>query len=160
MATFAEYVFLHIANKVPDESFQSLKENEVFAREFPRRPKCRLPVHARPPLFLCRDVNIAMESNSKRFHAVFTKPVRSQIREDRNAIVSDKLFIEYADGDGVAMRLSHLISPNIDDGRPQCPTCGARMWIARIEPDEPGYDRRTFECPECDRELVEVVKYR
>jgi hypothetical protein len=70
MATFAEYVFLHIANAVPDESFQSLKENEVFAREFPRRPKCRLPVHARPPLFLCREVNIAMVSNSKRFHAV------------------------------------------------------------------------------------------
>jgi hypothetical protein len=66
-------------------------------------------------------------------------------------------FIECADGDGVVMRLSHLISPNIDEGRPQCPTCGTRMWIARIEPDEPGYDRRTFECPECDRELVEVV---
>jgi hypothetical protein len=23
------------------------------------------------------------------------------------------------------------------------------MWLARIMPDEPGYDLRTFECPEC-----------
>jgi transcription elongation factor Elf1 len=41
--------------------------------------------------------------------------------------------------------------------RPMCPRCGARMWIARIEPDEPGRDRRTFECPECDHSLSEVV---
>jgi hypothetical protein len=34
------------------------------------------------------------------------------------------------------------------------------MWIARIEPDEPGHDRRTFECPECDHTIIEVVKYK
>jgi hypothetical protein len=27
--------------------------------------------------------------------------------------------------------------------RPVCPRCNALMWIARIEPDEPGHDRRT-----------------
>jgi predicted RNA-binding Zn-ribbon protein involved in translation (DUF1610 family) len=56
-----------------------------------------------------------------------------------------------------AMRSSHFIASNLDVMRPECPKCGTRMWLARIEPDEPGYDRRKFECPECDHELVEVV---
>jgi len=34
------------------------------------------------------------------------------------------------------------------------------MWIARIEPDEPDYDKRTYECPACDNVLIEIVKYR
>ena len=34
------------------------------------------------------------------------------------------------------------------------------MWLARIEPDEPNYDRRTYECLECTRSITEVVKYR
>lgn len=42
---------------------------------------------------------------------------------------------------------------------PKC-ECGARMWLARIEPDRPDHDRRTFECPRCQNERVEVVKYR
>ena len=29
---------------------------------------------------------------------------------------------------------------------PNCPKCGTPMWLARIEPDEPNYDRRTYEC--------------
>jgi transcription elongation factor Elf1 len=33
------------------------------------------------------------------------------------------------------------------------------MWLARIQPDKPGYDRRTFECPVCHDEMVVVVKY-
>ena len=33
---------------------------------------------------------------------------------------------------------------------PICPKCGATMWLARIEPDEPGHDSRTFECPHRD----------
>jgi transposase-like protein len=43
--------------------------------------------------------------------------------------------------------------------RPQCPACGHQMWITRIEPDKPDYDKRTFECPECKNELTEIVKY-
>ncbi len=35
------------------------------------------------------------------------------------------------------------------------------MWLARVEPDEPGYDRREFECPECDHSMIiEIVKYK
>lgn len=34
------------------------------------------------------------------------------------------------------------------------------MWLSVIEPDEPGYDRRTFECPRCQHNKIEIVKYR
>jgi hypothetical protein len=44
--------------------------------------------------------------------------------------------------------------------RPRCPKCGAQMWLATIEPDRPGCDRRTFECPRCQTETVEVVEYK
>jgi transcription elongation factor Elf1 len=34
------------------------------------------------------------------------------------------------------------------------------MWLSQIEPDKPGHDRRTFECPRCQHEVSEVVKFR
>ena len=40
--------------------------------------------------------------------------------------------------------------------RPLCPECGSLMWLARIMPDEPGHDLRTFECPECGHEIRKV----
>jgi hypothetical protein len=43
---------------------------------------------------------------------------------------------------------------------PQCNKCGARMWLARIEPYAPDHDKRTYECPECNAEITEIVKYR
>jgi hypothetical protein len=43
---------------------------------------------------------------------------------------------------------------------PICPKCRARMWLARIEPDEPGHDKRTFECAQCENVVSEIVKYR
>jgi hypothetical protein len=44
--------------------------------------------------------------------------------------------------------------------RPVCPECGAEMWLATIEPERPDHDRRTFECPRCQTEKIEVVKYK
>jgi hypothetical protein len=44
--------------------------------------------------------------------------------------------------------------------RPLCPKCARLMWLARIEPDKPDHDRRTFECCECDHTDTVVVKYR
>ena len=38
--------------------------------------------------------------------------------------------------------------------------CGAPMWVSRIEPDKLDHDKRTFECPDCENVIVEVVKYR
>jgi hypothetical protein len=34
------------------------------------------------------------------------------------------------------------------------------MWLSRIEPDKPNHDKRTFECPQCENVVSEVVKYR
>jgi hypothetical protein len=45
-------------------------------------------------------------------------------------------------------------------GRPFCEVCKSQMWLAYIEPDEPGHDRRTFECPTCPNVTVRIVKYR
>lgn len=45
-------------------------------------------------------------------------------------------------------------------GQPDCPQCGAAMWLVCIEPDEPGRDLRTFECPRCQDELTKVVRLR
>ena len=43
---------------------------------------------------------------------------------------------------------------------PKCTKCGTPMWIARIEPDKPGFDKRTFECPACDHSETIIVEYR
>ena len=48
-------------------------------------------------------------------------------------------------------------SPSIE--RPWCAACEVPMWLARIQPDRPGYDKRTFECPVCHDAMVVVVKY-
>ena len=45
--------------------------------------------------------------------------------------------------------------------RPRCAKCRAEMWLAWIEPDEkPDHDKRVFECPRCQYEITEIVKYR
>ena len=41
--------------------------------------------------------------------------------------------------------------------RPLCAKCGMRMMLSRIEPDSPGREKHTFECPGCDKEFSEVV---
>jgi hypothetical protein len=32
------------------------------------------------------------------------------------------------------------------------------MWIARIEPDKPDHDKRTFDCSLCDYQETKIVK--
>jgi hypothetical protein len=32
---------------------------------------------------------------------------------------------------------------------PECPECSTLMYLALIEPEKPGCDRCTFECPRC-----------
>jgi hypothetical protein len=47
--------------------------------------------------------------------------------------------------------------PNVapDAGR----KCGAKMTLARIEPDKPGYDLRAFECTKCNNVDQYIVEY-
>jgi hypothetical protein len=58
------------------------------------------------------------------------------------------------------MTSDRLPPPGAFDRRPICVHCGFRMTLVRIIPDRPGYDQRTYECSRCDREVMEVVKYR
>ncbi len=41
--------------------------------------------------------------------------------------------------------------------RPVCSKCGAPMWLIRIEPQKPDCAQRTFECPRCQNQMVEVI---
>jgi predicted RNA-binding Zn-ribbon protein involved in translation (DUF1610 family) len=43
--------------------------------------------------------------------------------------------------------------------RPLCKTCGTKVFLIRIEPDKPGHDLRTFQCPECGQIETTVVKF-
>jgi hypothetical protein len=42
---------------------------------------------------------------------------------------------------------------------PNCPKCGTRMWLAFISLDKPHHDRRTYECPRCEHEVTETIKF-
>jgi hypothetical protein len=44
--------------------------------------------------------------------------------------------------------------------RPPCSICSKPMLLARIEPDKPDRDLRTFECARCGHSENFVVKYR
>jgi Transposase zinc-ribbon domain len=44
--------------------------------------------------------------------------------------------------------------------RPNCPACGGRMRPTRLEPDDLGYERRTFECSTCRTTETEIVELR
>jgi hypothetical protein len=45
-------------------------------------------------------------------------------------------------------------------GSPACPKCTTPMYLARIAPHEPGFDRRFFECPRCQHVQTTVVKFK
>jgi hypothetical protein len=59
---------------------------------------------------------------------------------------------------GGFMQVSHFINrPEVE--HPKCGKCGVSMWLARIEPDKPDFDKRTYECPVCENVVAEIVKY-
>ena len=41
--------------------------------------------------------------------------------------------------------------------RPVCSECGTTLWLTRIAPDNPGFARRTFECPRCQNQISEII---
>ena len=43
----------------------------------------------------------------------------------------------------------------VDTIRPPCSKCGRPLVLTRIEPEEPGFDLRTYYCAAC--EVVEVI---
>ncbi len=59
------------------------------------------------------------------------------------------------------MRKSKIVSKSQTSIElPKCPNCGEEMWLARIEPSEPGYESCIFECPSCDSRIVKIGEYR
>lgn len=42
---------------------------------------------------------------------------------------------------------------------PPCVKCGASVVLARIEPAQPGFDLRTFECSKCNNVDQYIVEY-
>jgi hypothetical protein len=43
--------------------------------------------------------------------------------------------------------------------RPLCPKCARPMWLTSIAPaDEPGFEKRTFECPRCSEVESKIVR--
>ena len=58
------------------------------------------------------------------------------------------------------MRQFQSVPRSQDIVHPMCAQCGVSMWLSRIEPDEPGSEKRMFECQACQNEAIEVVKYR
>jgi len=57
------------------------------------------------------------------------------------------------------MRKDQILPQQRIPGRPFCAFCKSQMWLACIEPDQPDYDRRTFECPACPNIVIRTVKY-
>jgi hypothetical protein len=63
-------------------------------------------------------------------------------------------------GEGVVRKSQIIPHPRIMS-RPCCEICDAEMWLVSIEPDDkPDHDRRTFECPRCQHQTIEVIKYK
>jgi hypothetical protein len=55
----------------------------------------------------------------------------------------------------------HAISRNVTlEPEPQpCSKCGAAMALARVEPTQPGFDLRTFECTKCNNADQYIIEY-
>jgi hypothetical protein len=43
---------------------------------------------------------------------------------------------------------------------PDCPLCAAQMYLARIEPEKPAHDLRSFECLRCQHVETAVVQFK
>jgi predicted RNA-binding Zn-ribbon protein involved in translation (DUF1610 family) len=50
---------------------------------------------------------------------------------------------------------SNTMRPSSLDS-PACPECGTKMRVTQIEPDHPGREKRTFKCPLCSQQIIQV----
>ena len=49
------------------------------------------------------------------------------------------------------------VTPHSDSiERPGCPKCGTKMRLFGIEPERPGYELHSFECPQCRHIEIKV----
>jgi transposase-like protein len=50
-----------------------------------------------------------------------------------------------------------IVEPPKQISRPPCRRRGSRMGLVRRSPRQPGYEERTFECPDCNYTFSELV---
>ena len=57
----------------------------------------------------------------------------------------------------IQQRLQSSLAPF---DRPCCPECGSAMFLVEVEPDAPGSESRSYECPQCkftERSVVQML---
>lgn len=97
-----------------------------------------------------RGANIAQFSYSKKFGCAQTFITFPNIRHLPNMRCAQSASIVHLLLGGYAV-LANLIKG------PRCPKCEEMMALRIIEPERPGFDSRTFECPKCyDTETLVV----
>jgi hypothetical protein len=52
----------------------------------------------------------------------------------------------------------HIQSQHLVIRYPNCPKCGTKMYLARLQPEKSNHDRLTFECPQCACVKMEITK--
>ena len=87
-------------------------------------------------------------------YGLFVPQVRLGMRDTENALASRLQW------QCVAMRQFQVNSSSEDIVHPRCAKCGAPMWLTRLEPDGPGWEKHTFECQACQNEAIDIVRSR
>jgi hypothetical protein len=72
---------------------------------------------------------------NKRFAQINSNGSRASTSDKRGVVATIK-------GGKYAMFVDRI-------NNPRCQKCGAMMSLRIIEPERPGFDSRTFECPKC-----------
>jgi ribosomal protein S27AE len=52
----------------------------------------------------------------------------------------------------------HIQSQPLVIHHPNCPKCGTKMYLARLQPEKLDHDRLTFECSQCADVEMELVR--
>jgi len=136
-----------------------IASNDHFGEPRRRRRRCRVVVIGH--FFEC--LVAAEQLKSQYFSLVARK--RRAARELECHITLEYRYYDDRSGEcrdkGASMPLSKTaVSAPPPIERPTCPKCSSLMWLARIMPDEPGCDQRTFECAECGHEIVRIFRWR
>jgi transposase-like protein len=43
---------------------------------------------------------------------------------------------------------------------PMCPRCHSPTWLSRVEAEDPGHDKQTFECQLCGTTTTVMFEYK
>src|SRR4029079_14617233 len=116
------------------------------------------------PKFLRRFSHLRSTNNRPR--DISMTFLRNEARKIYANVIGITLFLRESCGRGkvgprgLVMRTRKLIpQPRLFE-LPKCESCDSRMWLLEIEAVGSDGDRRTFECIDCKRLMIEVVDHR